>query len=85
MKMTKYEVTPFKDNHDYMWAVYELATEQVIDTFYFEEDANSLAKKLDRGHGFDGWTPKFMLTKVIVNENINQKFNQLFRWQLFEA
>lgn len=79
MKMFKYEVTPFKDNHDYMWAVFELATEQVIETFYFEDDANAFAKRLERGHGFAGWTPSFMLTKVAVDENINQKFNQLFK------
>lgn len=77
MKMTKYDVVPFKNNNDYLWAVFELATEQVIDTFYFEEDANALAKTLDRGRGFAGWTPAFLLTKVVVKENINQKFSEL--------
>ena len=77
MKMTKYDVVPFKNNNDYLWAVFELATEQVIDTFYFEEDANALAKTLDRGRGFAGWTPAFLLTKVVVKEDINQKFSEL--------
>ena len=77
MKMTKYDVVPFKNNNDYLWAVFELPTEQVIDTFYFEEDANALAKTLDRGHGFAGWTPAFLLTKVVVKENINQRFSEL--------
>ena len=77
MKMTKYDVVPFKNNNDYLWAVFELATEQVIDTFYFEEDANALAKTLDRGRGFAGWTPAFLLTKVVVKENINQRFSEL--------
>jgi hypothetical protein len=77
MKMTKYDVVPFKNNNDYLWAVFELATEQVIDTFYFEEDANALAKTLDRGRGFAGWTPAFLLTKVVVKEDINQRFSEL--------
>ena len=77
VKMTKYDVVPFKNNNDYLWAVFELATEQVIDTFYFEEDANALAKTLDRGRGFAGWTPAFLLTKVVVKEDINQKFSEL--------
>ena len=77
VKMTKYDVVPFKNNNDYLWAVFELPTEQVIDTFYFEEDANALAKTLDRGRGFAGWTPAFLLTKVVVKEDINQKFSEL--------
>ena len=77
MTLTKYDVVPFKNNNDYLWAVFELATEQVIDTLYFEEDANALAKTLDRGRGFAGWTPAFLLTKVVVKEDINQKFSEL--------
>jgi hypothetical protein len=77
MKMTKYDVMPFKNKNDYLWAVFELATEQVIETFFFEEDATALAKTLDRGHGFAGWTPAFLLTKVAVKEDINQRFSEL--------
>lgn len=77
MKMTKYDVVPFKENDDYMWGVFELATEQVIETFFFEEDAVRMAKHLDRGAGFSGWTPGFLLTKVVVKEDINRKFSEL--------
>lgn len=77
MNMTKYDVVPFEENNEFLWAVFELATEHVIDVFYFEEDANALAKRLDRGHGFAGWTPAFLLTKVVVKEDINQKFSEL--------
>lgn len=76
--MTKYDVVPFEQNNEYLWAVYELATEQVIDAFYFEEDAMRLAKRMERGGAFAGWTPRFFLTKVAVDENINQKFNMMF-------
>jgi hypothetical protein len=78
VKMTKYDVVPFKNNNDYMWAIYEMATEQVIETFYFEEDAIRLAKRMERGGAFAGWTPSFFLTKVAIDENINQKFNLMF-------
>ena len=78
MNMTKYDVIPFEQNNEYLWAVYELATEQVIDAFYFEEDAMRLAKRMERGGAFSGWTPSFFLTKVAINENINQKFNLMF-------
>jgi hypothetical protein len=77
MKMTKYDVVPFKNKNDYLWAVFELATEQVIETFFFEEDAMRMAKHLDRGAGFSGWTPGFLLTKVAVKEDINRKFSEL--------
>jgi hypothetical protein len=77
MKMTNYDVMPLKENGDYMWAVFEFATEQVIETFFFEEDAVRMAKQLESGAGFSGWTPSFLLTKVVIKENINQKFSEL--------
>jgi len=77
MTMTKYDVIPLVENDDYMWGVYETATEHVIETFFFEEDAVAVAKSMERGAGFSGWTPNFILTKVVVREDINQKFSEL--------
>lgn len=76
--MNKYKVTPANINGDYMWEVFELATKNVIDRFFFEEDAMRYAKRLEHGAGFDGWTPAFILQAVAVNEDLNRKFNKLF-------
>lgn len=76
--MVKYSVNPVNVDGNFMWEIYEVATEHVIDRFFFEEDAIRLAKRMERGCAFAGWTPSFFLTKVAPVENINQKFNQLF-------
>ena len=56
-------------NEDFSWSVLELQTDQIIDTFFFEDDAKDYAKFLDRGGGFDGWTPSFMTVKSFIDIN----------------
>ena len=59
-----YTVQTGKDEDDnYYWSVLEKPTDQVIDSFVFEDDAKEYCKFLNRGGGFCGFTPAFMLTK----------------------
>ena len=74
----RYMVNPIKIENDFMWEVYEAPTERVIDSFFFEEDAVRYAKFLESGGGFNGWTPNFILTEVVFDDAINQKFNMMF-------
>lgn len=60
-----------------IWHVYEYATEQIIDSFLFEEDAEEFMDDLENGKGFHGFTPSFMLRKVFHN-NINDAFSAEF-------
>jgi hypothetical protein len=77
--MKNYSVIVSHEADDYVWDVFELGTNQVIETFYFEEDALELANFLDEGGGFDGFTPPFMLNRVKVPvTNINEEFTRVF-------
>ena len=49
------------------------SSEQVVAEFFFEEDAMHLCQFLEKGGGFAGFTPSFMLQKVPVT-NINENF-----------
>ena len=74
----KYSYYPDFDVNDcLLWHVYETYTDQVISTYLFEEDAAFEAMRLERGGGFDGFTPSFMLRKVTFN-NINDAFTAEF-------
>lgn len=46
------------------FVVKEIKTDSVIQTFNTIKEANSLAKKMNNGGGFDGWSPTFILKKV---------------------
>ena len=74
--MRKYEVVASYVNEDYIWNVYETTTRQVIESFYFEDDAEDMAKFLEYGGAFDGFTPAFMLNKFPIGD-INAKFQHL--------
>lgn len=60
----KYFVEAKYENNDFVFNVVETATEQVIGSFFFEEDAIDTAHHFEYGGGFDGFTPAFMLTRV---------------------
>jgi len=77
--MRKFKVYhKFDDNDCLEWHVYEKATEQVIGVYLFEEDAMEEAWRLENGGGFDGFTPNFMLRKVLSLTNINDAFSVEF-------
>lgn len=67
----------FTDNEELLWLVYEQASGQVVAQFFFEEDAAELCKFLEKGGGFAGFTPSFILQRVPV-QNINENFQAEF-------
>jgi hypothetical protein len=67
-----------EETNDYFWTVYETATEQLIRTFFFQDDAQEYAEFLDSGGAFAGFTPAFVLREVAVNRDINSEFSAEF-------
>lgn len=61
------------DMDSMIWLVQETKTEQVVNSFLFEEDAVEYCNFMNRGGAFDGWTPAFMLQQAYVPD-INQEF-----------
>ncbi len=49
-----------------VWNLLETRTEQVIGTYKTSQDAQVAKTNFNRGYGFDGWTPAFMLEKYFV-------------------
>lgn len=77
--MRKYSVVASHVVDDFVWNVYEHATDQIIDTFFFEEDAVEFADFLENGGAFDGFTPAFLIAKVqLPKESVNQAFSRVF-------
>lgn len=77
--MNRYSVVTSHVLDDFVWGVYENATNQVIDTFFFEEDAFDLAEFMENGGAFDGFTPAFLIAKTqLPKEDINQSFMREF-------
>jgi hypothetical protein len=73
--MKKYEVIAFEMLNEYYWSVYEVMSDQYIDTFHFKDDAEDLAYFLNQGGAFDGFTPSFIL-KPVPTIDVNAKFEQ---------
>lgn len=77
----KYEIHTVKDNEGNMFhCVYETATEQPFDFFYFLDDARRCREFLERGGAFDGCTPSFILNNFSVpktKEDINANFAEI--------
>lgn len=77
--MSKYTVHTIQDDEgDFFFCVFEKVSENVIDFFYFQEDADRCAKFMSNGGAFDGFTPKFMLKQMPANQKeINNRFKDL--------
>lgn len=71
----KYSVVALQFEDEYLWAVVETATENLIDTFFFEDEALELAEFMEYGGAFNGFTPAFML-KPVPSNDLNAKFEQ---------
>lgn len=69
-----YKTYPIQIDDDFVWVVYENATEQVIDSFFFDDDAVEYMSFLERGGGFAGFTPSFMLREAPIYRNIDDAF-----------
>ncbi len=67
----------FDEDDCLMWHVYENLTEQIVETFLFEDDAADFMEQLEKGKGFQGFTPSFMLVKV-PKTDINAAFSAEF-------
>jgi len=77
--MKNYRVVASNENDDFIWHVYELTTEQVIQSFYFEDDAMAMAQFMERGGAFAGFTPTFMLRSVNLDfDTVNDEFTRAF-------
>lgn len=76
--MKNYAVYPVQDNEDFYWNVHEKSTDQVIESFWFEEDAISQALRFEKGEGFAGFTPAFIIRKVSLARDINEAFSEEF-------
>lgn len=75
--MRKYDVYAVNMDGDFMWEVYEIESEHVIDRFFFEDDAIKAARFMESGGAFSGWTPTFFLRPVAAPRDINLEFNDL--------
>jgi len=67
-----------EEDGEFFWSVKETSTNQVIESFHFEEDAMEYANFLIKGGAFDGFTPSFVLREVVFEEDINDKFISSF-------
>lgn len=77
--MFKYVCRPIvTEDGDCLWELREGASELSIGTYVFEDEARKYMKFLNRGGGFDGFTPEFMLQSVKVKHDINETFEAEF-------
>lgn len=60
-----------ENNPELCWAVYESATEQIIDRYMFQEDAMKHMKFLRSGGGFAGHTPAFLFNNYKKKVQVN--------------
>jgi hypothetical protein len=72
--MKNYIVEPSENNGDFVWSVIETQTDQIIESYIFEEEAEAYARFLNGGGAFNGFTPSFMLQEVVITDNINDQF-----------
>lgn len=63
----------FDENEDVVWLVHEENTSQIVGEFWFEDDASEFSTFLERGGGFAGFTPSFVLKKTQLID-INDAF-----------
>lgn len=73
-----YQIVAIKEEDSYFWGVVENKTEQLINAFFFQEDAVNYASFLEEGGGFAGFTPSFVLNSVKVPESLDETFMREF-------
>ena len=76
-KMDNFICVPVEYEGEFLWCVYEAATDQVIESFYFEDEALDYIEFVSSGGAFSGWTPTFMLAEFQTQSetDINEAFN----------
>lgn len=67
---------PVEHEGEFLWCVFEKATDQVINSFYFEEDAHNYIHFVNEGGAFAGWTPAFIMNEFETKseDDINEEF-----------
>lgn len=78
MANKRYKVLARAEKNDFAWDLYEEPTDQVVETYYFQDDAKKAARFMEGGGAFNGWTPPFMLVKVASVLDINSAFSAKF-------
>jgi hypothetical protein len=73
-----YRIKTVHEENEFLWVVYETTSGLDIKHFYFEDDAETLAKHLNKGGGFSGWTPPFFLIDLSSYIDINEEFTGFF-------
>lgn len=79
MKYTVHSIQD-KETGDFYHAVYEEATQQVIQFHYFLDEANDHARFLESGAAFNGFTPSYILKEVPLQkskEELNIQLSKL--------
>jgi hypothetical protein len=74
--MTNYYVLPLEVDSDFIWCVMETKTEQLIQAFEFEDEAEQYAEFLEDGGAFAGFTPSFILREVALSSDLNRDFQE---------
>jgi len=76
-EMNNFSCVPVEYEGEFLWCVYEASTDQVIESFYFEDEALDYIKFVSSGGAFAGWTPQFMMTEfeTRAESDINEAFN----------
>lgn len=77
----KYSVHVAEDeDNNFFHVVYENATDQIIEYFFFEDEALDYALFLNKGGAFDGFTPAYVLKELTLPQDkhhINRKFESI--------
>lgn len=72
--MMNYYTDSVSINGDFVWGVFERPSGLMLRTYTFAEDADRVVKTLNKGAGFDGWTPPFFTIDTSDFVNINDEF-----------
>lgn len=74
--MKKFSTVLVEHKNQFHWCIFEHATEQVVRSFFFEDDAQAYMRFLTDGGAFDGFTPPFVLDEVeyLPGKNVNVAF-----------
>ncbi len=69
-------VVPVEIENQFLWCIFEKATDQVINHFFFEEDAHDYVEFVNEGGAFAGFTPTFMTNALTFDDkpDINLAF-----------
>jgi len=59
---------------DFLWSVYEPSSEQIVESFLFEDAARKFKRFASNGGAFAGFTPSFMTKKFHKPLDINVEF-----------